>query len=61
MMFGYIRLNQISVKLISPISFYFFFSLESHLQHMEVPGLGFELELQLLAYNATAIATPDWS
>ena len=29
-----------------------------HPQHMEVPGLGVESELQLLAYN-TAIATPD--
>ena len=29
-----------------------------HLQHMEVPRLGVELELQLLAY-ATAIATWD--
>ena len=30
----------------------------SHLQHMEVPSLGFELELQLPAY-ATATATQD--
>ena len=29
-----------------------------HLQHMEVPRLGVELELQVLAY-ATAKATPD--
>ena len=41
------------------ISFLFFF-LEMHLQRMEVPGLGVESELQLLAY-ATATATPDQS
>ena len=29
-----------------------------HLQHMEAPRLGVELELELLAY-ATATATPD--
>ena len=34
----------------------FFFFLGPHLRYMEVPGLGVELELQLLAY-ATAIAT----
>ena len=33
-----------------------FFFLGSHLQHMEVPRLGVELELQLPAY-ATATAT----
>ena len=40
--------------------FFFFFFVFSglHLQHMEVPRLGVELELQLPAY-ATAIATPD--
>ena len=41
--------------------FPFFFSfpfLGLHLQHMEDPGLGVELELQLLAY-ATAMAKPD--
>ena len=31
-----------------------------HLQHMEVPGLGAELELQLSAYT-TATAMPDLS
>ena len=37
----------------------FFFSfLGAHLQHMEVPGLGAESELQLQAYT-TATATPD--
>ena len=30
------------------------------MQHMEVPGLGVELELQLQAY-VTATATPDLS
>ena len=34
----------------------FFVFLGPHLQHMEVPGLGVELELQLLAYPpATAM------
>ena len=37
---------------------FFFFFLWSQLQHMEVPGLGAESELQLLAY-ATATATLD--
>ena len=40
-------------------SFFFFFLLY-HLWHMEVPGLGIESELQLLAY-ATATATQDLS
>ena len=35
----------------------FFFFLWSHLWHMKVPGLGVELELQLLAYS-TATTTP---
>ena len=35
-----------------------FFFLRPHLQHMEVPRLGAELELPLLAHN-TAKATPD--
>ena len=37
-----------------------FFFLGLHLQHMEVPRLGVELDLQLLAY-ATAIATQNLS
>ena len=37
--------------------FFFFFFLGPHLQYMEVPRLGVELELQLLAYTA-ATATP---
>ena len=32
--------------------------MEVHLQHMEVPRLGLELELQLLAYTTTK-AAPD--
>ena len=40
------------------ISFFSFFVLGLHVHHMEVPGLGVELELQLLAYT-TARATPD--
>ena len=38
--------------------FFFFLFLQPHLWHMEVPGLGVELEFQLLAYT-TAMATPD--
>ena len=37
--------------------FLLFFFLGPHLQHREVPRLGVESELQLLAYT-TAIATP---
>ena len=41
------------------MSFFFFFVfLGLHLQQMEVPRLGVESELQLLAYT-TATATPD--
>ena len=39
---------------------YIFFFLELHPRHMEVPRLGVESELQLLAY-ATATATRDLS
>ena len=39
---------------------FFFLILWRHLWHMEVPGLGVELELQLLAY-AKATATQDLS
>ena len=42
------------------ILFFFFGFLGPHLRHMEVPRLGVQLELQLLAY-ATAIVTPDLS
>ena len=41
-------------------SFFFFVFVGPHLRHMEVPRLGVELELQLLAY-ATATAMPDLS
>ena len=37
---------------------FFFFFLGPHLWHIEVPRLGVQLELQLLAY-ATATAIPD--
>ena len=40
------------------IYFYYYFFLEPYLQHMEVPRLGVESELKLLAY-ATATATRD--
>ena len=42
------------------IYFFIFGFFRPHLQHMEVPRLGDELELQLLGY-ATATATPDLS
>ena len=38
--------------------FFFFVFLGLHPQHMEIPGLGVELELQLPAYTR-ATATPD--
>ena len=41
-----------------PLRFLVFVFLGLHPQHMEVPRLGVELELQLLAYT-TATATPD--
>ena len=41
-------------------NFFFFCFLWSHLQHMEVPGVGVELELQLPDY-ITVIVTPDLS
>ena len=40
--------------------FFFFFNFRATPQHMEVPWLGVESELQLLA-NATVTATPDLS
>ena len=40
--------------------FFLFFFLGPYLQHMEVPGLGVKLELQLLVY-ATAAAILDLS
>ena len=40
------------------INYYYFRFLGSHLQHMEVPGPGVELDLQLPAYG-TATVTPD--
>ena len=40
----------------TPLPVFWFFGL--HLQHIEVPRLGIELDQQLLAY-VTATATPD--
>ena len=40
--------------------FLFLFFLGLHLQHMEVPRLGVEAKMQLMAYT-TATATPDLS
>ena len=40
------------------VGIFFFVFLGPHLQHMQVPRLGVELELQPLANN-TAMATPD--
>ena len=45
------------LRFLSPSLFFF---LGPHLQNMEIPGLGFELELQLLAYTTTMTA-PDLS
>ena len=46
-------------RLRAPKSFFFFFFLfRTAPQHMEVPRIGVELKLQLLAY-ATATAMPD--
>ena len=44
--------------LIMVFSFFFLFFLGPNMQYMEVPRLGIELELQLLAYT-TATAMPD--
>ena len=44
----------------SGLHFFFFFFLEPHLQHMEVPRLGVKSELQVLAYaTATAVLDPS--
>ena len=40
------------------LSFFLFFLFGPHLSHVEVPRLGVESELQLVAYT-TATATPD--
>ena len=42
------------------LEFFFSFFLEPHAWHVEVPRLGIESELQLLAYG-TATAMPDLS
>ena len=42
------------------LSSFLFFFLGPHLQHMDIPRLGVELELQLLAYT-TATAMRDLS
>ena len=54
--------RQIIIIIIKDLGFIFVFSffLGPHLQHMEVPRLGVESELQLSAC-ATATATPDLS
>ena len=38
-----------------------FFFLQPHLQHMEVPGLGVELELQLPAYTTACDNTGSFT
>ena len=50
------RRRELTAKFLYPL-FVFFFFLEPHLQHMEVPRLRVKLELHLLAY-ATATADP---
>ena len=48
--------------MISVFLMFFFFFLGPHLWHMEVPGLGIKLELELqLSAHATAITMPDLS
>ena len=37
---------------------FFFFFLGPHLQHMEIPRLGVEIELQLPAYTTTTMPDP---
>ena len=46
------------IKIIIKSFFFFFGFLGPHLQHMEVPGLGVESELQRLAFT-TAKTTQD--
>ena len=55
-----LRLTYMQVCLIPVLCIYliFFSFLQTHLQHMEVPGLGGQSELQLPAH-ATATAPPD--
>ena len=55
---GFFEVELTLLKKYSPQIFFFF--LRPPLQHMEVPGLGVELELQLPTYT-TATATPDLS
>ena len=50
----------VPVALRATESFFFFFFLGPHQQHMETPRLGVESELQLPTY-ATAAATPNSS
>ena len=47
----------VNISLASLGEFFSFVFLGPHLQHMEVPRLGVELELQLLAYTT---ATGTW-
>ena len=56
---GLLTLQSLCPKLRAPNCFLFVF-LGPHPRHMQVPGLGVELELQLSAYP-TATATPDLS
>ena len=48
--------SNVTLGYISLLLFFSLFFLGPHLQHMEVPRLGLELELQLPAYT-TATAT----
>ena len=52
--------GKLSMRLFYFLLFFVFSFLELHLLHVEVPGLGFESELQLLAYT-TATATQELS
>ena len=52
--------RKLKSKITSPVRFsyvFFFFFLQPHLQHMEVPGPGVKSELQLLAGTTAAFVT----
>ena len=54
-----ILLNQFAAFYVIPLPFFFFFAFSGpHQQHMEVPRLGVQSELQLPAYTTTT-ATRD--
>ena len=50
--------NLVALEFTSLFCHFYFFFLGPHLQHMEVPGLGVKLELQLPAYTTATAAAP---